>query len=179
MAINHLSTNSSGFSLLEILIATALTSILIIAGTALFVSTIIGGGRANTTALVKNNGDYALSQIEFLLRNATELLPIDPLNPNSACQSGMSSIRFRSIDEGVTEILAENQKIASNSGIYLTSDAVELTSGPTFDCYRTADQAITSITVTFGLKRGDLATNRVSEVLEQEFSTTVSLRKSQ
>lgn len=168
--------NSFGFSLLEMLIVTTLTVLIVVTGTSLFLTTILGGGRANTTTIVKNNGDYALGQMEYLLRNAIELLPTDVADPSSDCYLNMPAIRFKLIDQGETTLFAENEKIASNSGVYLTSDEVSVVGSPSFDCTRSADEAITSVRISFTLRRGEVGLDRQSETEEQTFSTIVNMR---
>lgn len=162
----------AGFTMIEITIVAGLTTMLVVAAVALLLSSIVSSGRTNTLQFVKENGDYALGQIEFLLRNATDIL--------GSCTSSMNQITVRNIDGGVTTLMREEQngvaKIASNSGRYLTSDAVILVAGPTFDCYQSPDGLIRSVTAAFTLRRGEVGIDRASEVLSQDFQTTVTLR---
>ncbi len=167
---------SGGFTIIEMLIVTTLTVLLVVTGTSLFLTTIVGGGRANTSTVVKTNGDYALGQMEYLLRNSIALVPLNPADLTSACAENMSQIRLKLIDQGITTLFSEAGKIASNSGIYLTSDSVQLVSGPEFDCSRSADRAITTIRISFTLRKGQAGTDRLSEIQQQAFSTSVTVR---
>ncbi len=161
-----------GFTLIEITIVAGLTTMLVLAGVALLLSSIVSTGRTNSVQFVKENGDYALGQMEFLLRNAVEL--------QSTCTTNLNQITLRSMDNGITTLMAETDggitKIASNSGVYLTSDAVQLTAGPRFDCYQSSDGLIQTVKVSFTLQRGTTGVDRDSEVTTQSFQTTVTLR---
>ena len=167
-----------GITLIEMLIVVTLTVLLTTAATAMLFSTIISGGQSNSLSIVKTNGDYALSQMEFLLRNAISL---EPNGSGQTCASGMSEIRLRSRDEAITALFRENDngvdKIASNSGKYLTSDSVRLVSGPTFDCAQSEDNAVQNVNISFTLGKGISGQDRVSEVIQQDFKTSVTLRK--
>lgn len=173
---NPMNQSQQGFTLVEMLIVTALTVLLIVAGTSLFISTILGGGRANTSTIVKTNGDYALGQMEFLLRNGTKLLPLVPSDPSSACYQNMDSIRVQSADREITTFFTENNKIASNSGVYLTSDEVTVVNRLDFDCLQSPDRSVSTVQINFTLSKGQEGVDRVSDIQEQTFSTTVTLR---
>lgn len=162
---------------MEMLIVVTLTSMLILAATSMLLTTFISSGRTSAVAAVKSNGDFAITQMETMLRNAIEVLPNDS---GQTCQTGMTQFRFKSIDESITTLGTESSdgviKIASNSGVFLTSDQVTVLDGPTFDCRRTDDLAITNIGITFTLRRGNPASNKPTEIQTQEFRTSVTIR---
>lgn len=166
-----------GLTLVEMLIVTTLTVTIILVSTSTLLTAMLGSGRVSQSSEVKSNGDYALSQIELLLRNAIVLLPNDF---SQTCQNNMDQIRFRSLDEGVTTLFGEDDggvtKIASNSGIYLTSNSVNVTSGPRFDCVRSDDLVVNTVKVSFTLGKGQAGVDRPGEVIEETFETTVTLR---
>lgn len=173
--------NSAGFSLLETLIVATLSVMVIMAATSLFLMTMISSSKTNNISVVKSDGDYAIGQMEFLLRNAVTLLPNDESDPSSpVCQNGMSQIRFRSIDGGETTLFTEtdngSDKIASNSGIYLTSDSTILVDPPVFNCTQSPDRGVSTVEVNFTLGKGVEGQDRESELVEQEFRSTVTLR---
>lgn len=178
--MNHPSSriNRLGITLIEMLIVVTLTVLLTTAAAAMLYSTIHSGGQANNLSLVKTNGDYALSQMEFLLRNA---ITLEPNTLGQTCSLGMNEIRARSRDEAITRYFRENdngiEKIASNSGRYLTSDAVRVVSGPVFDCTQSEDNAVQTVTISFTLAKGVAGQDRVSEVIQEDFATTVTMRK--
>ena len=172
-----------GFTLIELLIVVTLTVMLMLSASALFMTFLISGGKANTIQLVKNEGDHALNQMEFLLRNAIELQP-NPAsvpNPGQTCLTTMNAISFKSLDGGVTTLYAQTDtdnklKIASNSGIFLTSGNVTLTGQPTFSCATSSDDRIKYVTITFTLRKGTPGVDQARDIVEQTFRTGVSIR---
>lgn len=169
--------SSRGFTLIELLIVVSLTVILSLAASALFLTSLVSSSKGNALQTVKTEGEYALSQIEFIIRNGLEILP------NSAgitCDNDMSELKIRSIDQGTTTFLAETvegvNKIASNSGIYLTSDSVTLVSGPKFDCKQSIGTGTPYVTVQFTLRKGTPGLDDTREIVERDFQTSVNLR---
>lgn len=169
--------NNYGFTLLELLIVVSLTVMLMLSASALFLMFLISNTKGNALKTVSAEGDYALSQMEFIIRNAIEILP------NTAgitCAADMDELVVRSVDNGITTLTSEDvdgvAKIASNSGIYLTSGAAELIAGPEFDC--TAVEAGNSqyITIQFTLRKGTPGLDEDREIVEQTFQTGVSIR---
>jgi len=168
--------NHSGVSLVELLIVVTLTVILIVSATSLLFTTLLSGGKVNSQKTVKENGDYSMGQMTTLLRNAVVLLPN---TDGDTCELGMDEIRFRSFDEGVTTFSGVSTgsviKIASNSGVYLTSDAVTVETGPTFNCYQSPDRAITTIDISFTLETGD-SNDRSTDYHTEDFMNSVTIR---
>lgn len=169
--------HQAGFTLVELLIVTAITLIIMLTASVLFMTFLISNSKINSAQLVKQEGQHALQQMEFLLRNAIELLPN---TADQECQVGMSEIKFRSIDGGITTLAKEDDngkdKIASNSGIYLTSQAVDITEGPTFDCTQDTDESHPYIDITFTLRKGTPGVDQNRDIVEEKFSTSTTLR---
>src|SRR5258708_10630281 len=93
--------------------------------------------------------------MEFLLRNA---IVLRPKPQNQTCAANMSSITFKSIDEGVTTLELLNGQLASQSAgsaqpTYLTSSAVVVSTGPTFSCIPGNGLAPNYITISFALSK--------------------------
>jgi Tfp pilus assembly protein FimT len=176
---NKLQQMVPAFTIVEMLVVISLTVLLMLTATSLFLAMIIGNTKGTVTQKVKSEGEYALSQIEFLLRNAVSL---QPNLSAQTCATGMDSISLKSIDNGVTTLAKETdpedgfEKIASNAGIYLTSGATEITAGPTFDCRQSDDGSKTYVTVSFTLRKGTPGVDKPRDIVEQPFSTGVSLR---
>lgn len=173
-----------GFTFIELMLVVVLTSFLVLSATSLLLATVLNNGRANSAITIKNNGDYALGQMELLIRNSIDILPN---SFGQVCQTGMSEIRLLSLDEGITTYRAEQNdgvwKIASNSGIFLTSDAVTLVANASkgsnylnFDCYQTADQLNRSVEVSFTLHKGTEGVSPDTEVIDETFQTTTTIR---
>ncbi len=180
--------NQLGFTLVEMLVVISLTVLLMLTATAVFLSSIIGNTKSVAGQQVKNEGDYAMGQMELLLRNAIQLVP----NSNGqTCETDMDSIAFKSLDGGTTEFFQEidpsdgASKIASNAGVvadsgssasYLTSDAVSITSPLTFNCRQSAAQDSTYVTIQFQLQKGDPGVDESRDIVQQLFQASVNLR---
>jgi prepilin-type N-terminal cleavage/methylation domain-containing protein len=169
-------TTPNGFTLIELLVVISITVVLMLTASILFMTFLISNAKISSSQLVKQEGQYTLNQIEFLLRNAVEILP------NSygyECVAGMTEIRFRSFDNGTTTIWVEDDggvgKIASNSGQYFTSDAVEVT-GINFDCSQSNDESHPHVNITFSLRRGTPGVDQDREIVEETFTTSTTIR---
>ena len=175
--VRQIIRNRSGFTLIELLIVVSITVILMLTASVLFMTFLISSSKINSAQLVKQEGRYALQQMEFLLRNALELLPNEL---DQECEADMSEIKFLSIDGGITSLGIEEvdgtNKIASNSGIYLTSNAVEVTNGPIFDCTQDSDQSHPHINITFTLRKGTPGLDQTRDIVEETFTTSTTLR---
>ena len=168
---------TAGFTLIELLIVTTLSIMLMLGAAALFTTFLIGNNRTDSNRIIKAEGEYALGQMEFLLRNAVELVPN---SFNETCTTGMTEISFKSIDDGTTTLLNEEDqngvaRIASNSANFITSESVELVSGPTFDCVESPDKIQQYITISFTLQRAAVSFSEDVDV-QQTFTTGVNLR---
>ncbi|MBT3250111.1 MAG: type II secretion system protein [Candidatus Pacebacteria bacterium] len=166
----------SGFTLIELLIVTSITVILLLSASVLFMTFLISNSKINSEQLVKQEGQHALSQIEFLLRNALEILPNEL---GQECELGMTEIKFFSIDGGTTSLKKEdvdgNNKIASNSS-YLTSSTVEITDGPTFNCTQDNDESHPHINISFTLRKGTPGLDRDRDIVEEIFTSSTTVR---
>ncbi len=167
----------NGFTLIELMIVVTLTVILMLTASVLFMTFLISNNRVNSSQLIKQEGRHALQQMEFLLRNAIEIVPN---SLGQECELDMVEIRFNSIDGEQTTLQGEEDdgiiKIASNSGVFLTSDAVEVTDGPTFDCTQDSDQSHPHINISFTLRKGTPGLDQERDIVEELFTTSTTLR---
>lgn len=167
----------NGFTLIELLIVTTLSIMLMLTAGALFTTILLSNNRTDVNQTIKAEGEYALAQMEFLLRNA---IGLQPNSLGQTCTAGMSEITFRGADEGVTTLSRETDgqnvaRIASNSA-RLTTGTVELTNGPTFDCVQTSDQTRQYVTITFTLRRAATSFGATPTTIEQTFTAGVNVR---
>jgi prepilin-type N-terminal cleavage/methylation domain-containing protein len=169
----------NGFTLIELLVVISVLVMMMLAASALFLSAVVGNTKTARVQSVKNEGKYALAQMEFLLRNAVQLLP------NSAgqtCEAGMTEVFLRSFDNKTTRLYKQTDstdskdKIASNSGIYLTSGGVDITEGPTFDCAASDDGLTQYLTISFTLRKGSVSLDATKDIVEETFQTGVNVR---
>ncbi len=171
--------NQEGFTLLEVVVATAITVIMMIAASGLFLATVRTNTKDSQLSSVKTDGDYALSQMEFLLRNAIAVVP-NPLTPVApSCTLAMPSISFKLLDGGITTLQTTNSLIASKSStaalpVYLSTPATTLTN-LNFDCSQAGTNYGTYVTVSFTLSKNE-ANSNLPNTITQSFQTGVSIR---
>lgn len=158
--------------------AITLSVILIAAASGLFFTTLRSDSKKTSVTELKDNGDYAISQIEFLLRNAITLDRISPTDP--LCTTGMSQIVFRSVDNNLTRLYLSNNQIASESSA--TGTTRYLTGGPVaasslvFDCQQAAQGIGTYIKISFHLAYATTSGTLSIENASDDFVTTVNIR---
>lgn len=177
--MNREKNRQLGFTLVELLIIVSLSVMLMLSSSALFLTFLLGSTKVSRSQTVKNEGEYAMAQMEFLLRNAVQLFDN---GYGEICEQDMEAITFASIDNGVTTLFSEEDttdnklKIASNSGIHLTSGDVDLVNGPIFDCSESEDKLAQYITIRFTLRKGTPSLDEAKDIVEQEFISGVGLR---
>lgn len=171
----------NGFTLIEILIVIGIFGILAFIGTNMFFTILKSSAKTRVLAEVKQNGNYALSVMGRMIRNAKR---IEVNSDGDACKPSMGKLRIKNSDEGCSEFDLSGSRIASSSANdcitfsprYLTSEEVEIDTSMTnqFEC-----TAITGsppvITIRFTLSQTG-TTTRPEEEATVDFRTTVSLR---
>jgi prepilin-type N-terminal cleavage/methylation domain-containing protein len=158
----------SGFSLIELIVVIGLLSLLMLAISSTMLMSIVSSNRIRTTSSIKNAGNYALTQMQAMLRNSRSI---------TTCNSTAGTITFVNPDGGSTTLLTETvgttTKIASNSGFYITPSNAAV-SGFTILC-EPSDTDPTLIKIAFDLK-DSLTTKRAVENPTIHFETSVNLR---
>jgi Tfp pilus assembly protein FimT len=181
-----LRSESAGFTLVELLVVTSLSVLLMLTATSVFITFMMSDARTQSIGQITEEGDYAMSQMEFLFRNAVE---IEPNVAGRVCAVNMGQMRLRSFDNGVTTLgrsfSAEgtNRYVASN-GARLTSEAVQLTDpaeislphNPTFSCRSSSDGRIMHITVEMVLEQPSVDFQDGSAINRESFTTGVTVR---
>lgn len=172
-----------GFTLIELLVVAALTVLIMLTVTSMFMTFLITSQKASIEQRVKSEGESALSQMEFILRNSHKLVPnLDGATTcNNDVDNPMTNIAVEGFDGYVTTLQTyppEEPKIASHSSAvndyyYLTSDETTL-SNLKFTCLTGAENSY-YIGITFDLKIGTGATADRQTAL-QSFQTGVTLR---
>ena len=186
---------TAGFTLIELLVVAALSVIIIVGASSLFYTALISNSTKDTLTAVKQEGDFALGQMEFLLRNAVSLESKTPGSALPICDKNMSSITFRERDERITTLgFVEDSdhitRIASSSASvsgdpkisYLTSSAVQLidpinhgNATTLFDCELTSS-AGAYISIHFTLNKANTGFGADTSNETQSFNTSVNLR---
>jgi prepilin-type N-terminal cleavage/methylation domain-containing protein len=161
----------SGFTLIELLLVVSLAAMIMLTISSMLMTFLIGNAKTSTAQLVKREGDYTMGQIEFLLRNATAL---------DECTTSDTSVTITSRDGGTTVLTqltdTDNLKRVGSNSAYLTSQDITLVSGPTFNCTQSPDGAGTYVGVTFQLRKGSPSVDKARDIVEQTFSSGVTIR---
>ncbi len=63
--------NIQGYSLVELMVVVVLLAVLVTTMVGLFLTTLTSGGKANSLARIKEEGDYAMSTMERLIRSGS------------------------------------------------------------------------------------------------------------
>jgi type II secretory pathway pseudopilin PulG len=134
-----------GFSIIELTVVIGLIGLLAIAMAAIMLTTIVSSNRIRMLTKIKQSGDYAVTQLQSLIRNARGI---------TLCNSLENTSTLINQDGGETIILLEEDdddvnRIASNSGSYLTPSDLLLTNY-TLTCTPSDDQP-NLITIGFDL----------------------------
>ena len=162
--------NKLGYTLIELVVVAGIMGIIGIVSVGLFMSTILGGGKSSALNDVRSNGDYAITQMERMIRGARKIV--------SACSLGMNTITIKNSDgdNTVFSVITDqgNTLIASNSG-YLTSSDVQVVGPIVFDCSQSSSKAPELVTIHFTLQKGD-DTSSKRDFAQEDFSTTVQVR---
>jgi len=171
--------SSGGFTLIELLVVSMLAILIIVGASSLFLSSLVSSSHTDTLTTVKEEGDFAIGQMEILLRNAVTLEP-DPSAPLApVCTTNMSKITFRERDNGITTLGIVNNKIASTSGaktVYLTSTDVTIdNTKPIFDCTQMSNIG-GYVNIQFDLSDTPQGGYQSNSVIKDTFTTSVNLR---
>jgi len=189
--IHHSRLRRAGFTLMEIIVVVALLGLVGMMAVNIFFTSLRAGTKAELLKEIKQNGDFAISTMERMIRNAEDIEEVFPW----VCDgSNRPNITIRNPDYGKTTFSCGNQ-IASISATpysplpltptptpvttYLTSS--ELFVGPyNSECYftcRTSTSTPEAVTIYFVLHQssGPIPA-RPEERASATFETTVSLR---
>lgn len=165
--------SKSGFTLIEMLVAIGILGIVAVIGSQMFFTILKGSAKSRVLAEVKQNGNYSLSVMSRMIRNARSVADCSGVSNNS--------ITIVSPDKESTEFRCADEKIASRSAsappkhppFDLTGDQVQVVDcGAVFTC----DPTVTPNLVTISFTLTPLTGTKIEETAEVNFKTTVSLR---
>ena len=161
-----------GYTLLELMIATAVIGILAIVATNLFFSVSRGGTQVQVTAEVNQNGEVVLGTLERIIRNSTG---VTSTCTGEAVESLTVSDRYgRTIAFSCENVGEDTGYIASNSA-RLTSENVAV-SACGFTCTQDPEGFRPPlIEIDFSLRQAEGGALK-GETSQQQFKTSVSLR---
>jgi len=104
----HLS-RIAGFTLVEILVVVGILGIIAVVASTIFFTTIRSSSKTKTLTKVKENGDYALSVMERLIRDSEEVITN---SDNQTCQASMNKIKVKRLDGTTVEFTCVNKVTA-------------------------------------------------------------------
>jgi type II secretory pathway pseudopilin PulG len=154
-----------GFTLIEVLVITGLTAIIMLATVSLFMTFLVNQGKISQRQELKNAGNNALKQITQVLREAKEINP---------CEANLNNqISFVDLNNQTGAFSLNGGVISLNAGvpINLTPDHLEVT-GFSANCYQGDPSQF--IRVNFTLSNPN--PSGLSESDSQDFSTSITLR---
>ncbi len=166
-------SRNGGFTLIEILIVVSLIGVMSIAITQVFMSILRSQSKGEIIKGVKQNGDYAYSVMESMIRNAQEVT--DP----TSCGSQVDEISIKNPDDYITRFYCTSgavSLVASQSGtsnFFLTNSDVDASA-----CHFIVNCPPTSpkyVWMTFTLSQANAAAG-VAETATETFEGIVSLR---
>lgn len=173
-----------GFTVIEVLVASVLTAVIMSVAGSSFFYLLRGASKAELVKEVKQNGDYALSVLGIKIRNARDV--------TSACSTGgtnANTIQITNPDRSTSlfdcqttgSISRFRERITPTSGPastnYLTNPSVTLQGGCSttfFTCRTLADGKSKVVSISYTLTGSVSAP--ASEAYTQNFSTQISLR---
>ncbi|OGV91706.1 hypothetical protein A3A66_02210 [Microgenomates group bacterium RIFCSPLOWO2_01_FULL_46_13] len=161
-----------GYTLIEVLVVVTLTAILAVATVNLFLTSVQGGSKAARLNEVRSSGDYALAQIERLVRNADTVTCVggSPATQLDIVKNTTPPTTYTiQIDTSVTP-----NRIQLNAGLYLTASNI-IASNLSFTCIAGTVFTPPKVGITFTLQRGETGA-RPSDVVRETFVTTTLLR---
>lgn len=162
---------SSGFTLIEVLVVFSILAIIFVVASNMFFSILRGTTKTKTMQLVKQNGDYTISLMGRMIRNARSIgtytstsLPI--VNPDG----GTTTFSCSDVDSD------GNNEIASNSASLISSDVKVVSCNNVFTVTEgEPDIRPDTVAIEFDLSQVAVS-SRPEEQALVKFKTTISLR---
>jgi len=151
-----------GFTLIELLVAIGILGIVGGITTIIFFTTLQSSSKSEVLREVKQNGDFAISVMERMIRNA---------NSVNSCSGSSTSLTITNPDGRTTQFSLSGTQIASN-GAMLTSTKVSA-SNLSFTCTRTSGKPDV-VGISFTLSQAGSPT-RPEERASMTFQTSFTL----
>jgi prepilin-type N-terminal cleavage/methylation domain-containing protein len=156
----------TGFTLVEIMIVVGILGIIAVVGSGTFFSILRGSTKTKTLQLVKQNGDYAVSVMERMIRNAKSV------------SGGGSSITITNPDGETTDFSCSGSPatIASNSASLMSSE-VKVNDCTNIFTVTPGEAGIRPAVVKINFSLSQAGTpSRPEEQTSVNFQTTITLR---
>lgn len=165
--------HQTGFTIVEVMVVILLITMLTLTASSVFMTMLAGRAKNASNQIIKSEGEQAMHQMEFLIRNAVAILP-DSAGVTCSESPVMTELNIKSVDGGVTRLYLQTDtsdsnkvKIASNSGIFLTSSAIDNINNFRFTCVENPDSGNRFVTLEFRLYKNGK---------DQTFNSIVNMR---
>lgn len=158
----HLSQRNLGFTLIELIVASGITALLLLTVTSMFATFLMSNVRTNLRRQLQNEGNSAMQQLEFQIRNASSARCSDD---KLIINDGVEETTYFEYYDGNIDRIRIDYLSAQDQN--LTSDQVNVTS---FTCVHTDNPTV--IDLKFTLSTLSTAENALS----QEFSSKTLVR---
>lgn len=162
-------TAKQGYSLVELTIVVGLVAILAVAISSIVLMSVAQSTRIRTQIRTRQAGDYAMTQIQTMVRNARTI---------TSCDSAGDTVTILNPDGRTTTFAAElggdTTHIASNSATYLTPEDVTVGNSLSIEC-EPDDTDPKLISISFDLDKTD-DTGRDLETPPIHFETAIEVR---
>ncbi len=164
------------FTLLELLITTSVTALLMLGISSLFVTFLATAYKSRISQSLRESGNQALNQMIDMIRNASEI--------TSVCEAdnALDYVSMTNIDGLDTTLKIEDNRIAStstalNSKFYLTesNSREDYISNLLFTCYPTPEGK-KYVEIEFTLSIGDAEASNSARSTTLDFSSGVATR---
>jgi prepilin-type N-terminal cleavage/methylation domain-containing protein len=161
----------NGFTLIEMIVVVGILGIIAVVGSGTFFSILRGSTKTKTLQTVKQNGDYAISVMERMIRNARVLI-------NPTADSTVSSITIKNPDGGTTTFsCGGNPATIASNGASLLSNEVKVNDCNNIFNVSVGQPGIKPPVVKINFSLSPVASlGRSEERAEVNFQTTVTLR---
>ena len=161
----QIDTTQHGFTIIELLVVVALVALLLVGTTNLFLSTIRGGGKASLLAELKDQGDFALTTMERIIREGHDI---------GNCVGNSFQVTVYYVDGSMMYVRKSGTVFQrSDDGstwLNISSDNVSVVSPQPFKCIDNQDGFSPDV-VSIGFVLRDIKTGT-----EESFVSTVALR---
>lgn len=157
-----------GFSIIELIIVVGLIAILMLAISSSMLMSIISSTRIRTATKTKQAGNYALDQIQTLIRNSKDII---------GCNSDVVTVINQDGTDSIISLVGD--RLSSGSDIYLTPVGTTTTATSLFTCLPSDTTEATEnktnlIKISFNLQ--DSVSSRPTENPLLHFETSINLR---
>ena len=167
----------NGFTLIEMMIVVSLLGIIAVVGSGAFFSILRGSTKTKTLQMVKQNGDYAISVMERMIRNARRIEEIDGQHIKIKNPDGETTT-FRCCGSSPNLLIASESGNLTCESARLTSSGVKVDScSSVFTLVDPGQPEIKPavVKINFNLSPA-VSSTRPEEQATVNFQTTVTLR---